>query len=328
MNNKTKYDLIIKVKDLINFKDIIKLDDFKDSEKLLYNAEKVLSIIYSNEELEKFFNEKVYKYEELKSNDKKYRQALKLRQKQLDEINKNLPFNIKLQSNTPYTLSGMLQGISNSYNEFTVEIYNEKEQRFYDYFIEAMGLYYHYLGIFHFVGWIMARNEEIYWNDDADCSYSETLARLFNPIFYTGYTQDIVNLYDYYYLKFQVDAQEQCRQNDINHTFYMFIAYRKILNDLLDYLYTIDLPKDKIQEYEKQSKINMYAEQLTGKESKLFKDLANNYEITVPYLAKKYSNSIRTIENQVDSIAYKLTRKKGIENLRTFIKKNILGSDR
>ena len=234
MENATKYHLIVKAKELLLELEIKDLNSLKNNNLISLNASKVFELVYNNKELDKFYTNKLNTYNKLKASNNEYINALNLRLKQLKECQPLIQFCLNPDSLIyeqalfdVFEQNKIETTIKRSYNEFTIRLFDNKLKVF-PYMNENKG-------IFAFIDNILSNTK---------------LMRSFSIWDKNEYTQSISQLYDYYFLlNYEKDYLNTGMVIEKENDLYAYISYRKILKDILEYLYIIDLSKEQKQEY-------------------------------------------------------------------------------
>lgn len=302
MDNKTKYDLIVKIKELMLETSIKNIDELLQSEKISINASKVMQLVYSNDYLKSFFEEKLNIYRELREDDKKYSETLEYIDSCIAKIQPYIPFTLRMNFNDIKGFSNVYEYCKNKvlydnrYNDFVLKLMYADNQ-FYEKSLKEKIYITHIWGIFSFIEMVI--DEYLFQNLDDDTF------RLFTTEWITDdYKSKIVETYDYYFL-YNAEISYNPIYNTDNIKIYTQIAINKVLDCLLEHLYTVNLSKEQMQEYKK---IKM-----TTTEQTVYNLLIENPNYTDVDLADKLSIAPSTIRTHLQHICEKMNIKNKTE---------------
>jgi hypothetical protein len=294
MNNQTKYELIVCLKELIKDTERTSIEKFNDNMIFSLNASKLMKLIYSNDALESFFAQKVEKYTELKQDKEKYNIALAKRKEQLETL---IDTRLLLENTRFWDFTEFIT------NDFIFEL------------ILNFRLDVNFTnGIFQFIHGFFGNNKSYEYMED---DYINRLCLLFNDPKNFPYYADLADTYDYYYLFiYEIYQYPSLFYPHMNLFFY--IAYRKVIRDLLEHLYTMNLSKQEIEQrkqkqeqFLKNQKREQFISKLTDAEKELFEFIEGNPDLSAKEIARIKKKSENTIKKQIRNIMENANEKKG-----------------
>ena len=247
MNNETKYTLKLKVKELLLETNLKSIEELLNSEKISLNVSKIMQLIYSHNELTYFFEKKINAYKELKQDNEKYIETLECMENQIAKIQPYIPFTIKTKNSVRIEYFNMHEfycrnkyAYDSTFDDFIIRLCDRKNE-FYDSSIKNHIIIDRPYGIFEFIEFLT----DAYIYDNCDDDY----LHLFNAEWITDeYKNNIVEYYDYYYL-YNIELLYKPFFNFANPKIYMLMASNKVLNDILEFLHSIDLSEEEKIEY-------------------------------------------------------------------------------
>lgn len=254
MNKQEKYELIIKIKELLIETEKVNIKKRTSILQISLIASKVLNLVFSNDVLNIFFQQKLKIFLEIKNNWEDYIKACELRKQQILSM---IP--IRDRNKIDFSQDDFVFDINYS------DAYTSKN------YIQDFMLYncYEPFSIFTYIDLYFVDKYNNYWSslDDSTEEYKEYDIAA-NSILDTAFhcmgddNVDRINIaenYDYYY----VHHYERFLNNIPNEIYilqyyFLHIAYSKILQDLLSYLYEFDEEgENKIQNIENKQKISI-----------------------------------------------------------------------
>lgn len=289
--------LVKNIKELLRETDIYGNDDFFDFAKISLNASTVLSFIYENDKLKSFFEEKVNIYNTLLNDNDEYQKTLNSFKNNLLELTKEnisyisdfLPIifadeNLKwkyypCKKEDAYKLYCqqerkayyILDTIINAFTTFTTNLNNTK-------FNKPKTIY----------NLLLFSN--IAKNKTKEIDYHINLKKTFEYYFLSKYAN--LDFFDENYY-------------DFNICFYLFLAYRKILQDILQFATEINLTDEQKKELENYK--------MTTTEQTVYNLLLKNPNYTDKDIANKLYIEPSTVRTHIQHICQKMNVKNKTE---------------